>query len=67
MTVSAGDDLDGANGTAVITHSLTSTDTDYHGLGIPDLTAREQDDDKVRVSQRSISVGEGVPGPTRWC
>ena len=58
ITVSAAEDDDGLDGSALITHTLTSTDTDYNGLSVPPQTATEVDNDKVRVSTTSITIKE---------
>ena len=50
VTVSAAQDADTADGTAVITHTATSTDSNYGGITIADVTATEDDDDTPPTS-----------------
>ncbi len=60
VTLSASKDADALNGTAVITHTATSTDTSYNGLTIASVTAAEFDDKVgVTLSATRVSVPEG--------
>ena len=59
VTVSAAEDGDSTNGTAVITHTATSSHQDYDGLAVRNLTATESDND----SNVAIVFG-GVPDRT---
>ena len=49
-TVSAAQDADTADGSAVITHTATSTDSNYGGITISNVTATEDDDDTPPTS-----------------
>ena len=46
VTISAAQDGDTTDGTAVFTHSAASSDSDYQGLAIDAVTAAERDDDR---------------------
>ena len=60
VTVSAAQDTDAAEGTAVFTHTATSDDTSYDGITITNVTATEDDDELgVTLSKKSVSVPEG--------
>ena len=61
VTVSADDDIDSTDGTAVLSHTATSTDTDYGGITIPSIAVSEADDDKAGLvlSPASLPVAEG--------
>ena len=60
VTVSAAQDNDNVNGTALINHTALSADTDYGGITIASVTATEADDDAgVTLSKTSVSVTEG--------
>ena len=63
VTVSAAHDTDAVDDDATITHSVTSTDTDYNGIsaGSVGVTVTDDDDIPVTVSfdQATYSVGEG--------
>ena len=60
VTVSAAQDNDNVNGTALINHTALSEDTDYGGITIASVTATEADDDAgVTLSRTSVSVTEG--------
>ena len=60
VTVSAAQDNDNVNGTALINHTALSADTDYGGITIASVTATEADDDAgVTLSRTSVSVTEG--------
>ena len=45
VTVTAGNDMDTANDTVSLTHSATSTDTDYSGIAITGVTVTVNDND----------------------
>ena len=65
VTVTAAQDNDAARGAATITHTATSTDTNYGSLTIASVTATEDDDELgVTVSKKSVSVPEG--GSATW-
>ena len=60
VTVSAAQDNDNVNGTALINHTALSADTDYGGITIASVTATEADDDAgVTLSRTSVAVTEG--------
>ena len=60
VTVSAAQDTDAAEGTAVITHTATSSDSTYGGITIANVTATEDDDELgVTLSKKSVRVPEG--------
>ena len=45
VTVSAAEDDDAVEGTAIFEHEATSSDDNYHGIGIATVTATEREDD----------------------
>ncbi len=61
VTVSAAEDADSENGTALFTHAVAGPGTVYHGLPAPGVTATESDNDPpgVMVSETALSVPEG--------
>ena len=61
VTLAAGEDADGVNGSATFTHSAASTDTSYDGIAIASVTATEADNDTagVKVSATGVTVFEG--------
>ena len=61
VTVSAAEDADSENGTALFTHAVAGPGTVYHGLPAPGVTATESDNDPpgVMVSETTLSVPEG--------
>ena len=61
VTVSAADDGDTAHGVATIAHAAVSTDGDYDGIDIADVTATEADDDSagLEISKSALTVAEG--------
>ena len=61
VTVSAAEDADSENGTALFTHAVAGPGTVYHGLPAPGVTATESDNDSpgVIVSPTTLSVPEG--------
>ena len=66
VTVSAADDGDTDDGTATIEHTATSGDSDYHGIGIADVLATEDDNDEPNAaptfsSAATFSVAENAP------
>ena len=48
VTVKAGNDADTANDTVSLTHSATSTDSDYNGISIAGVTVTVNDNDTVQ-------------------
>ena len=63
VTVSAAQDDDAADETATITHSVTSTDSDYNGINMASVTVAITDDDDVPVTvtfdQAEYTIAEG--------
>ena len=62
VTVRAADDADSTNGTAIFTHTATSTaDSDYDAIIIASVEATESDDDMpgLKLSRTSVTVSEG--------
>ncbi len=60
VTLSASEDDDALNGTAVITHTAASTDPGYNGLTIASVSAAEFDDEvDFTLSASRVSVPEG--------
>ena len=63
MTVSAAQDNDALDETATITHSVTSTDSDYNGIraGSIDVTVIDDEDIPVTVTfdQAGHTIAEG--------
>ena len=61
VTVKAGQDDDGANDTATLTHSATSTDADYQGITIAgvDVTVTDNDSADIVLSETGLTVTEG--------
>ena len=63
VTVSARQDTDAVDDTATITHSVTSTDSDYNGISVGSVGVNVTDDDDIPVTvsfdQAAYPVGEG--------
>ena len=63
VTVSADQDTDAVDDTATITHSVTSTDSDYNGISAGSVGVKVTDDDDIPVTvsfdQATYPVGEG--------
>ena len=57
VTVTAGDDTDTANDTVLLTHSATSADNDYNGIGIAEVTVTVNDNDTAQVTGVSVAPG----------
>ena len=63
VTVTAGDDVDTANDTVLLTHSATSTDRNYRGIVIAEVTVTVNDNDTARVTVvTGVHLASG-PGP----
>ena len=60
VTVSAAQDLDTLDGTAVLTHTATSTDTNFNNI-VANLSVTEDDDDTIglMLSKTALTVPEG--------
>ena len=59
VTVSAADDSDLLRGSATITHTVASTDTNYHGLA-PTLAVTEVEDDVgIAIIPGALTIPEG--------
>ena len=65
VTVSAADDQDGTVGTATFRHTATSTDPEYSGIEIVDVTAAENDDEYAHFIPFFPSASTGVQGFAR--
>ena len=48
VTVTAADDTDTTDDTVLLTHSATSTDTDYNGIVIAEVTVTVNDNDTAQ-------------------
>ena len=61
VTVTAGHDADAADDTVTLTHSAASTDSDYSGIVIDDVTVTVHDNDTplVRFGASSYTATEG--------
>ena len=60
VTVSAADDPDTDNGAATIAHTATSTDSDYSGIAIASVTAREVENDTPSITLTATSLVQRV-------
>ena len=61
VTVSAAEDPDDSDGTAVFLHTATSGDSDYDGLAIDPVAAAESDDDRRRgLAFTGLTGGPGA-------
>ena len=65
VTVSAADDQDGTVGTATFGHTATSTDPEYSGIEIADVTAAENDDEYAHFIPFFPSASTAVQGFAR--
>ena len=65
VTVSAADDQDGTVGTATFRHAATSTDPEYSGIEIADVTAAENDDEYAHFIPFFPSASTAVQGFAR--
>ena len=59
VTVTAGNDADTTNDSVTLTHSATSSDTDYHGIIISGLTVTVEDNDTAQVMGVMVEPGDG--------
>ena len=59
VAVSAAEDDDGLDGTAVFGHTVSSTDAGYDGFAVADVTATEADNDRQLYVPESVRVAEG--------
>ena len=64
VTVNVAQDVDALDGTATVTHTVTSTDNSYNGASANNVVVTVTDDDDPRVtvsfSQAAYSVDEGA-------
>ena len=60
VTVTAGNDADTADDTVTLTHSATSTDSDYNLITIVDVTVTDNDTPGMTVMPSTLYVGEGA-------
>ena len=65
VTLSAAEDQDGVDGTAIFRHSATSADPGYQGVEIADVTATENDDEFAHFIPFFPSGSHDVPGFAR--
>ena len=57
VTVTASDDADTAGETVTLTHSAASTDSDYGGIAIADVTVTVEDNDTAQVTGVTVDSG----------
>ncbi len=57
VTVTSGDDADTRNHLISLTHSATSTDGGYSGIGIADVTVTVNDNDTAQVTWVTVAAG----------
>ena len=57
VTVTAGNDADTAGETVTLTHSAASTDSDYGGIAIADVTVTVEDNDTAQVTGVTVDSG----------
>ena len=57
VTVKAGNDADTTNDTVTLTHSATSTDTNYGGVTIGSVVVTVTDNDTARVTGVTVAAG----------
>ena len=57
VTVTAANDTDTAGETVTLTHSAASTDSDYGGIAIADVTVTVEDDDTAQVTGVTVDSG----------
>ena len=57
VTVTAGGDADLVNDEVTLTHSATSSDTDYSGITIADVDVTVEDDDTAQVTGLMVEPG----------
>ena len=68
VTVTAGDDADTTDDTVLLTHSATSTDSEYSGIVIGEVTVTVNDDDTAQapvVTGAHLASGPGSDGVWR--
>ena len=59
VTVTAGNDADTTNDAVTLTHSATSTDTDYQGISNAEVTVTVEDNDTAQVTGVMVEPGNG--------
>ena len=59
VTVTAVNDADTTNDTVSLTHSATSTDTDYDAITIDGVTVTVEDNDTAKVTGVALTPGDG--------
>ena len=57
VTVTAADDADATDDTVTLTHSAASTDSDYGGIAIADVTVTVEDNDTAQVTGVTVDSG----------
>ena len=61
VTVTSAQDDDARDDTATLSHSVASTDTDYNGIGVPEVVVTATDDEtaSVSITPRQLTIAEG--------
>ena len=61
VTVSAAQDDDARDDTATLSHSVSSTDGDYNGIGVSEVEVTATDDETagVSITPRQLTIAEG--------
>ena len=61
VTVTSAQDEDARDDTATLSHSVASTDTDYNGIGVPEVVVTATDDEtaSVSITPRQLTIAEG--------
>ena len=61
VTVSADQDEDARDDTATLSHSVSSTDGDYNGIGVSEVEVTATDDETagVSITPRQLTIAEG--------
>ena len=61
VTVSAAQDDDALDDTATFSHTVTSTDSDYHGITVPEVNVTATDDKpaSVSITPTLLTISEG--------
>ena len=61
VTVSAAQDDDARDDTATLSHTVTSTDTDYNGIAVPEVAVAVTDDETagVSITPTKLTIAEG--------
>ena len=57
VTVTAGDDADTVDDSVTLQHTATSTDSDYGGIAIDDVSVTVEDNDTAKVTGVTVTAG----------